>query len=148
MKLKDVDMSRAAREIAEELQRNEPERRVSFIIHPDLFINADENLLGIMLQNLIGNAWKFPAKSENAEIEIGKTVHEGRLQFFIRDNGAGFNQEFAERLFMPFQRLHTPREFEGTGIGLAIVQRIIHRHGGSIKAEGKVGEGAVFYFYF
>ncbi|MGE5432630.1 MAG: sensor histidine kinase [Syntrophomonadaceae bacterium] len=146
MKVRNTDMSLIAGEIAEEFQRNEPERNVKFIIHPDLVIKADENLLEIMLQNLIGNAWKFTAKRENAEIEIGKTTHEGKTWFFIRDNGAGFNQEFADRMFMPFQRLHAPKEFEGTGIGLAIVQRIVHRHGGSIKAEGKVDEGAVFYF--
>lgn len=147
MKLKDTDMSLIASEIAEEFKRSEPERNVNFNIHPDLTVTADENLLRIMLQNLIGNAWKFTSRRENAEIEIGKVVREGRQEFFIRDNGAGFNQDFAERMFMPFQRLHTPKEFEGTGIGLAIVQRIVHRHGGSIKAEGNTGEGAVFYFY-
>ncbi|MGE5351963.1 MAG: sensor histidine kinase [Acidobacteriota bacterium] len=147
MKIKEVDITSISREIAEELQRNETERHVNFIIHSGLKLKADENLIRIMLQNLIGNAWKFTAKRENAEIEIGDTIYDGRPQFFIRDNGAGFNEAFADRIFMPFQRLHTPKEFEGSGIGLAIVQRIIHRHGGSIKAEGKVGEGAVFYFY-
>ncbi|MCU7526527.1 MAG: PAS domain-containing protein [Ignavibacteria bacterium] len=147
MKIQEVDISSISHEIAEEFQRNEPGRQVNFIIQPGLKAKADENLIRIMLQNLIGNAWKFTAKHENAEIEVGQTVIDGRPQFFIRDNGAGFNEQFKDRMFMPFQRLHTPKEFEGTGIGLAIVQRIIHRHGGSIKAEGKVGEGAVFYFY-
>lgn len=148
MKIMDTDMTSIAQEIAEEFKRNEPGRKVKFIIEPGLTIKADENLLKIMLQNLIGNAWKFTSRREDALIEIGKTEYEGRTQFFVRDNGAGFNEEFAERMFMPFQRLHTPGEFEGTGIGLAIVQRIVHRHGGSIKAMGKVGEGAVFNFHF
>ncbi|MCU7496115.1 MAG: hypothetical protein HF314_14880 [Ignavibacteria bacterium] len=148
MKLQDTDIALMAEEIAEDLRRNEPARNVKFIIHPELIIKADENLLRIMLQNLIGNAWKFTSRREEAVIEIGKASIEGKSQFFIRDNGAGFNEAFADRMFMPFQRLHMPSEFEGTGIGLAIVQRIVHRHGGSIRAEGKVGEGAVFYFYF
>lgn len=148
MKVGEVDMSRLAREIADELMSNEPGRSVRFIIEPELKINADENLLGIMLQNLIGNAWKFTAKREDALIEIGRTEFQGKPVFFIRDNGAGFDQAFAGRMFMPFQRLHTVKEFEGTGIGLAIVQRIVHRHGGTISAEGKPGQGAVFYFNF
>ncbi|HEX2867416.1 MAG TPA: ATP-binding protein [Ignavibacteriales bacterium] len=147
MKIRETDMSSIALEISEEFRRNNPERNVKILIEPGLSIAADENLLRIMLQNLIGNAWKFTSRREDALIEIGKTEYEGRTQFFVRDNGAGFNEEFAGRMFMPFQRLHTPGEFEGTGIGLAIVQRIVHRHGGSIKAEGRIGRGAVFYFY-
>jgi light-regulated signal transduction histidine kinase (bacteriophytochrome) len=102
--------------------------------------------LNIALENLIGNAWKFTSKNLNAKIEVGKTRKDDKDVFFVRDNGAGFDMKYSDKLFIPFQRLHSDDEFPGIGIGLGIVSRIIHRHGGSIWAEGEVGKGAIFYF--
>jgi light-regulated signal transduction histidine kinase (bacteriophytochrome) len=99
-----------------------------------------------MLENLLGNAWKFTSKSLQARIEFGVTEHSGKPAFFIRDNGVGFNMEYVGKLFGAFQRLHSDTEFEGTGIGLATVQRIVHRHGGAIWSQGAVGQSATFYF--
>ena len=99
-----------------------------------------------LVANLIGNAWKFTTQVARPRIEVGTTAQEGALAFYVRDNGAGFNKDFANKLFTPFQRLHTTREFPGTGIGLATVQRIVHRHGGRVWAEGSVNAGATFYF--
>jgi len=103
-------------------------------------------MLGIVIENLIGNAWKFTEKKPLAKIEFGMKQHDGKTVYFVRDNGAGFNMEYAYRLFNPFQRLHSEDEFPGLGIGLATVQRIIQRHGGHIWADGEVDKGATFYF--
>jgi light-regulated signal transduction histidine kinase (bacteriophytochrome) len=103
-------------------------------------------LLQVMLQNLLGNAWKFTAKLPQARVEVGCTQYDGQTVYCVRDNGAGFDMAYADKLFAPFQRLHTTDEFEGLGIGLATVQRIVHRHGGRIWAEGAVDQGATFYF--
>jgi light-regulated signal transduction histidine kinase (bacteriophytochrome) len=103
-------------------------------------------LLQVMLQNLLGNAWKFTAKLPHARVEVGCTQYDGHTVYCVRDNGAGFDMAYADKLFAPFQRLHTTDEFEGLGIGLATVQRIVHRHGGRIWAEGAVDHGATFYF--
>ena len=100
----------------------------------------------IVFENLLGNAWKFVSRQTSAEIEFGVINGKGVRAYFIRDNGVGFNMEYAQRLFGPFQRFHAPGEFPGTGIGLATVQRIIHRHGGRVWAESRVGHGAAFYF--
>ncbi|HEY6019736.1 MAG TPA: ATP-binding protein [Candidatus Paceibacterota bacterium] len=107
---------------------------------------ADAKLIEVALTNLLGNAWKFTAKAEEARIEFGTLERDGKTVYYVKDNGAGFDQNFSDKLFLPFQRLHAEREFEGTGIGLAIVERVIHRHGGKVWAEGKSNEGASFFF--
>jgi PAS domain S-box-containing protein len=141
-----VDLTSMAREILETMQSSEPDRKVKIKVTSGLRVNADERLLRVALENLIGNAWKFTSKKEDACIEIGVDVVGNEPIFFIKDNGVGFNMEYANKLFGPFQRLHTVEEFPGTGIGLAIVQRIFNRHGGKIWAESKPEEGATFYF--
>jgi light-regulated signal transduction histidine kinase (bacteriophytochrome) len=132
--------------VAADLRDLQPERQVELCVAPDLLVRADANLLRIVLDNLLGNAWKFTGKQAQARIEFGTTQHGGQPCYFIRDNGAGFDMAYADKLFGVFQRLHTVSEFEGTGIGLATVQRILHRHGGHIWAESAVGQGATFYF--
>lgn len=141
-----VELSMLAQSIAGELQRDHPQRQVELVITPGIRAEGDERLLKIALTNLLGNAWKFTGKKAQARIEFGAAAQDGRPVFFVRDNGAGFDMQHAEKLFGTFQRLHTNEDFPGTGVGLATVQRIIHRHGGQIWAEGRVGEGAVFYF--
>jgi len=116
------------------------------VIEEEVWVSADPALLRVLLDNLLGNAWKFTARAGCARIEFGASKKNGSRELFLRDNGAGFEMAHAAKLFAPFQRLHTQAEFPGTGIGLATVQRIVHRHGGRIRAEGKAGEGAVFYF--
>ncbi len=142
----EVDLSKLAFEITERLRESRPERQVSFKIQPDISAVADERLLRIALENLIGNAWKFTSKRERAEIAFGQHTQGEKTLYFVSDNGAGFDMAYADKLFGAFQRLHSTSEFEGTGIGLATVQRIIHRLGGEIHAESKPGEGAIFYF--
>jgi PAS domain S-box-containing protein len=141
-----VDLTSMAREILETMQTEDSDRKVKIKVTSGLRVNADERLLRVALENLIGNAWKFTSKKEDACIEIGVDVVGNEPNFFVKDNGVGFNMEYANKLFGPFQRLHTVEEFPGTGIGLAIVQRIFNRHGGKIWAESKPGEGATFYF--
>jgi signal transduction histidine kinase len=141
-----VDLSALARTIAAELQQTQPQRHVECVIADGLVVHGDGRLLRVMLENLLGNAWKFTAKLSQAQIEVGSTPHDGKTVYFVRDNGAGFDMAYADKLFAPFQRLHTIDEFEGTGIGLATVQRILHHHGGRIWAEGAVDQGATFYF--
>jgi PAS domain S-box-containing protein len=141
-----VDLSLMAETIAGEMVRAEPARQVQFVIEPHMIVYADANLLRIMLENLIGNAWKFTSKHPQARIEVGTTQQDGQKAYFVRDDGAGFDMTYANNLFGAFRRLHTNAEFEGTGVGLATVQRIIHRHGGRVWAEGHVEKGAVFFF--
>ena len=142
-----VDMTAMAHMIAADLQRNEPVREVAFVIADGLTASGDARLLRVALENLLGNAWKFSAKQPQARIEVGSLAQpNGALAFFVRDNGAGFDMAYADKLFGAFQRLHRMNEFPGTGIGLATVQRIVHRHGGRIWAEGEMGQGATFYF--
>jgi light-regulated signal transduction histidine kinase (bacteriophytochrome) len=119
---------------------------VSFSVAPDIIAFGDRNLLRIVLDNLLGNAWKFSSKITEPRIEMGILARNGKQTYFIRDNGVGFDMTYADKLFKPFQRLHMASDFAGTGIGLATVQRIIHRHGGEVWAESKVNEGATFYF--
>ena len=140
-----VDLSETARQLAEELKAAEPGRKVDVAVEPGLSIEGDRTLLRLVLQNLLGNAFKFSAKNREARIEFGRRA-DGDHAFFVRDNGAGFDMRFADRLFGVFQRLHSAAEFEGTGVGLATVRRIITRHGGRIWAEGAVDRGATFYF--
>ena len=146
MKLEEVDLSAMARGIAAGLQNTQPERHADFRIHDQLREHADSHLMKIALENLLGNAWKFTSKRDSARIEFGKTRANGKSVYFVRDDGAGFDTAYADRLFGAFQRLHDSSEFPGNGIGLATVQRIIHRHGGQIWAESTVGKGATFYF--
>lgn len=141
-----VDITRLAGEVADELLQSDPGRKASFSIAPGLCMDADAKMIRIALENLMGNAWKFTAKKPEARIEIGMVKADGGPAVFVRDNGAGFNMEYCHKLFNAFQRLHSVHEFEGTGIGLATVQRIVQRHGGRAWAEGSEGEGATFYF--
>lgn len=141
-----VDVSKLARSVAGDLQATEPSRQVTFEIAAGLSAQADARLLRLVLENLLGNAWKFTAKHATARIEVGATDRDGKRVFFVRDDGAGFDMAYASKLFGPFQRLHRADEFDGTGIGLATVQRIINRHGGRVWAEGEVERGACFYF--
>ncbi|WNG57019.1 PAS domain S-box protein [Archangium gephyra] len=143
----DVDLSGLARTVAEQLQRWVPERTVRFRIRDGLVDRGDAQLLRLVLENLMGNAWKFTRDRPVAEIEFGTFPGEGHGRvYFVRDNGAGFDMEYQKKLFGVFQRLHTQQEFEGHGVGLATVQRIIRRHKGRVWGEGRVGEGATFYF--
>jgi len=146
MKRQTVDLSTLADEIVAELRRGESGRRVDVAIEPGLRADADPNLLRIALENLLGNAWKFTRNAPEPRIEVGAVPHEGGTAFFVRDNGAGFDMAYADKLFGAFQRLHPVADFEGTGIGLATVHRIIRRHGGQVWAEGAVEQGATFYF--
>jgi light-regulated signal transduction histidine kinase (bacteriophytochrome) len=141
-----VELSALAHTISAELQQSQPERQVEFIITPGLVANGDARLLRAAFDNLLGNAWKFTGKRELALIEFGCFENNGQAVYYIGDNGVGFDMAYADKLFGAFQRLHAPSEFEGTGIGLATVQRIIHRHGGNIWAESEVDKGTTFYF--
>jgi light-regulated signal transduction histidine kinase (bacteriophytochrome) len=142
----EVDMSDMVESIAVELQRMEPERRVHFVIQPGIRANGDRVLLRSVLENLINNSWKFTSNHPEARIEFGVSDQDGRRRYFVRDDGAGFDMLYANKLFGIFQRLHGVDEFQGNGIGLAIIERIIHHHGGKVWAEGAVDKGATFYF--
>jgi len=141
-----VDLSALARSVAADLQKTYPERSVEFLVEAGLEAEADSHLLRIVLDNLLSNAWKFTSKHPAARIEFGKLRNEKEPIFFVKDDGAGFDPAYAQRLFGVFQRLHGVSEFPGTGVGLATVQRIIHRLGGRLWAEGAVEKGATFYF--
>jgi len=142
----EVNLSNLAESVIFGLQQTDSKRLVKFIIAPGMQAMGDLKLLRIALENLLGNAWKFTANTQQPVIEFGLAEDKGKKTYFVRDNGAGFNMEYASKLFHPFQRLHSASEFAGTGIGLASVQRIITRHGGRVWAEGVVGKGATFYF--
>ena len=146
MRLESTDLGAIARSVAVELQKTQPERQVEFRIEEGLEAFVDSHLIRIVFDNLLGNAWKFTSKRDSALIEFGGTHYDGKSTYYVRDNGAGFDPTYADRLFGAFQRLHDKNEFPGTGVGLATVQRIIHRHGGRIWAESAVGKGATFYF--
>lgn len=141
-----VNLSRLAQEILQDLRGSDPERKVSVSITPDLLVSGDRNLLRIALQNLLGNAWKFTSSRATAHIEFGREVDGSQAAFFVKDNGAGFDMQYVDKLFGVFQRLHPDGEYPGTGVGLATVQRIIRRHGGSVWAKAEPEQGATFYF--
>ncbi len=141
-----IDLSEIAEATATRLLAEKGIRLVRFTIHRGAKVFADEGLMHVVLENLIGNAWKYTSKQDSAAIEFGKTEENGETVYFVRDNGAGFNPRYADRLFRPFQRLHSQSEFAGTGVGLATAFRIITRHGGRIWASGEVGKGATFFF--
>jgi light-regulated signal transduction histidine kinase (bacteriophytochrome) len=141
-----VDLSTLANEVAEDLRRREPHRAVTIDVATGLSADGDRQLVRIVLDNLLGNAWKFTSKRPEGRIQFGvETIASGRA-FFVRDNGAGFDMSYADKLFAPFQRLHKASEFDGTGIGLATVQRIITRHAGHLSAVGEADVGATFFF--
>lgn len=141
-----VDLSAVAAAIVADLRQAEPERRVEVVVQERLVVSADPRMLEIALSNLLGNAWKFTSKQERARIEFGAFEQDGDLVYVVRDNGAGFDSKHAGKAFQPFQRLHADRDFEGTGIGLSIVERVIRRHGGAARIEGEPGKGAAVYF--
>ena len=141
-----VDVSALAEGIVLELRQKDPTRAIEVTVHASMHVHGDRRLLHDLFQNLIANAWKFTSKTEAARIEIGQSQHGSMATLFVRDNGAGFDMTYEQKLFKPFQRLHGAADFEGSGIGLATVARIIDRHGGRIWAEGKTNAGAVFYF--
>lgn len=146
LEVRDVDLSALAREAGEEVRARYPGRDVSFTVADDLTARGDPKLLRLVLENLLDNAWKFTAQTPAATIEVGAEAEGDRRVFLVRDNGAGFEMRHADRLFSPFQRLHTTRDFPGTGIGLSIVERIVRRHGGEIRADAEPGRGATFRF--
>ncbi len=145
LKKEEVDLSEMSRSILDRFQTRNPARQVEIVVAPGLTAFADPTLLAVAMENILGNAWKFTGKCPDARIEVGQSRN-GHIGFFVKDNGAGFDMAFASKLFGVFQRLHSSAEFEGTGIGLAIVQRIIQRHGGEVHAEGAVGQGATITF--
>jgi signal transduction histidine kinase len=141
-----VDLSAMALDYANQLKQAQPERDVTFQIAEGITVRADGHLLRVVVEQLLNNAWKFTAGRQGALIEFLTTDWDGRLAFVVRDNGVGFDPTFADKLFAPFQKLHKAQEYEGRGVGLAIVRRIVNRHGGRIKAEAEVGQGASFTF--
>jgi signal transduction histidine kinase len=143
---RELDLSQLVSSILDELRAQDPDRQMTVRIAEGIKATADHRLLRIALENILGNAWKFTRNTVQASIEFGVEESKDGLTYFIRDNGAGFNPDYGDRLFVPFRRLHSAAEFPGTGIGLSIVQRIIRRHGGRISAKGAIGQGAAFHF--
>jgi light-regulated signal transduction histidine kinase (bacteriophytochrome) len=141
-----VDLTSIVRKILAELAAREPDRALEANVAPGLLAQGDSRLVAVLFENLLGNAWKFTSKRTGARIEVGSERRDGETVFFVRDNGAGFDMEYATKLFAPFQRLHDATEFEGTGIGLATVHRIVARHSGRIWAEAAPDQGASFFF--
>ncbi len=141
-----VDLSTLAQLVYDSLRRSNPDRQVEFVVAPGLSASGDIGLLRIVPGNLLGNAWKFTARRPHARIEFGATVASGVTTYFVRDNGAGFDMAYADKLFAPFQQVHGMTEVPGTGIGLATVSRIVHRHGGRVWAEGAVDQGVTVFF--
>jgi PAS domain S-box-containing protein len=146
MRLEEVDLSALARDVAEHLRRVDPQRRARFAVAEGISVSGDAELLRVVVENLLENAWKFTSKKTEALIEFGAVGEGGGPVYYVRDNGVGFDEAYADKLLAPFQRLHGEGEFEGTGLGLSTVARIVRRHGGSLWAEGEVGRGATFFF--
>jgi PAS domain S-box-containing protein len=146
IKKQQTNLSQIALSIIEELKASQPQRVVKVDIQDNMIANVDKNLIHIALSNLLGNAWKFTGKTPDARIRFNKQIKNGKSIYSIKDNGAGFDMKRSENLFTPFRRLHSDQEFSGTGIGLAIVERVIERHGGRIWAEGEINKGATFFF--
>jgi PAS domain S-box-containing protein len=146
LKCEDIDLSSLVHEILQELKHQATGRHVQFEVESNIHIQADPRLVHMAIENLLRNAWKFTSKRDITRIAFGRIILDGKSAFFIRDNGAGFDKKFAEKIFEPFKRVHAQKEFAGTGVGLSIVQRVISRHGGSVWAESDVNKGAVFYF--
>jgi PAS domain S-box-containing protein len=146
MRREETNLSEIAHAVVAELKRTQPGRQVEFVIQEGMLAHGDPRLFRDVLENLLGNAWKFTEKHPRAKIEFGLTQEEGHKVYFVRDDGAGFDQAYVDKLFVPFQRLHSTAEFSGNGVGLAVVSRIINRHGGRIWAEGEVEKGATFFF--
>ena len=141
-----VNLSQMAEKIAQELRETRPERQVEWIIAPQVMAEGDPRLIDVVLSNLLGNAFKFTTRHASARIEFGRQSQDGQPVYFVRDDGAGFDMTYAGKLFGVFQRLHSTDAFEGNGVGLALVQRIISRHGGRIWAESVIEQGTTFYF--
>ncbi len=146
MNSQEVDMSALVRDISVKLLSGEPDRKIEFAIQEGIAVKGDVLLIRVVLENLLDDSWKFTGKHPRPKIEFGSMTENGSPIYFIRDNGAGFDMAYSDKLFGAFQRLHTVDEFPGTGIGLATVRRIIQRHGGRIWAESDIGRGATFYF--
>lgn len=147
LQMQDVSISDIAESVVQDLRQAAPDREVRISIQPGLTAKGDPHLITIVLENLLSNAWKFTSRTAQPQIEVGAAYSEtGEREFFIGDNGPGFDPAYAARLFKPFQRLHSESEFEGTGIGLATAQRVVRRHGGTMRAESNIGKGATFYF--
>jgi light-regulated signal transduction histidine kinase (bacteriophytochrome) len=146
MERETVDLSAIARSVVVELRRMQPERKVEFVVGATERTQGDPRLLQIVVENLLRNSWKYTSRHEDARIEFGAKQSNGQVVYFVHDDGAGFDPELSQRLFKPFQRLHSTAQFQGSGVGLATVQRIIQRHRGEVWAEGAVEKGATFYF--
>jgi light-regulated signal transduction histidine kinase (bacteriophytochrome) len=146
LKARPISLSQVAAEAAAAIRERHPKREVQLEIAPDMAVNADARLLRIALENLLSNAWKYTSRAAPAIVSVGMQAGENGPVYFVRDNGVGFDMKYADKLFVPFQRLHPEAEFPGSGIGLVTVQRIIARHGGRVWAEAKPDEGATFYF--
>lgn len=146
LKREPVDLAHVARDVAHELRQTDRHRDVAFAISDGLRVQGDPGLMRAALDNLLGNAWKYTSRREQALISFGCEQRDGETVFCVRDNGAGFDMVYAAKLFAPFQRLHSAREFPGSGVGLACVARVIHKHGGRVWADAKTGEGAAFFF--
>ncbi|MBS2026014.1 MAG: GHKL domain-containing protein, partial [Deltaproteobacteria bacterium] len=142
----DIDLSQLAAAILDDLRAHDRERQIDILLAPGLTTRGSPQLLRVAMQNLLDNAWKYTRRTDKPQLELGQKQLEREVAYYVKDNGAGFDPAYAQKLFQPFQRLHPASQFEGTGIGLATVARIVQRHGGRIWAEGRPGEGATFWF--
>jgi light-regulated signal transduction histidine kinase (bacteriophytochrome) len=146
IRLTQVNLSEGVAKAVRQLQRKFPSQVVDHVIHPGIIARGDREMLHVVLDEILDNAWKFTAQRSDARVEFGELEQQGKRMFFIKDNGIGLDMQYAHRLFRNFEQLHLPGMYEGTGMGLAMVQRIIQRHGGKVWVEGLQGEGATFFF--